>query len=173
MDNAEVSRKSENIFQNLKETPFFRSASCIGLFSPIRNEVRTEKIFHLARKLRKKVGFPLTMTSEKKLLFFEVTDLNDLTIKTFGIKEPPFVEKNLISRDNFDLLIVPGLAFELIGYRVGYGGGFYDRFVSEEGFNAVKVSLAFDLQIVEKVPKEPHDVKVDYIITESRMIECL
>ena len=119
------------------------------------------------------MGFPLTMISEKKLLFFEVTDLNALTVKTFGIKEPPLVEKNLISHDNIDLLIVPGLAFEEMGYRVGYGGGFYDRFISEEGFNAVTAALAFDLQIVENVPKQPHDVKVDYIITESRMIECL
>jgi len=155
------------------ENPFFVEASCLGTYSPIRNEVNTQEIFHSAKSLGKRVGFPVTLTSIRKLLFFEVQDLKELSLGAFGINEPPFLEKSLISLDDIDLLVLPGIAFDERGYRVGYGGGYYDRLIGESNFNAVKVAIAFDIQIVENLPKEPHDKKVDCIITESRMIKCL
>lgn len=169
----EIAKKSELIFQRVKAAPFFREASLLVLYSPIRKEVNTESIFSLAKNLGKRTGFPVTLTSIMKLLLFEVDELEELEIGAYGINEPPFLEGNLISLDKIDLLIMPGIAFDENGYRVGYGGGYYDRLTIEDGFRAVKAALAFDLQIVKSVPHEPHDVKVDYIITESRMIECL
>jgi 5-formyltetrahydrofolate cyclo-ligase len=173
LGNREIAKKSDLIFQRVKTATFFREASSLVLYSPIRKEVNTESIFLLAKNLGKRTGFPVTLTSIMRLLLFEIDDLEELTVGTYGIKEPPFLEENLISLDKLDLLIMPGVAFDESGCRVGYGGGYYDRLTVEDGFRAVKMALAFDLQIVEGVPREPHDIKVDYIITESRMIECL
>ena len=155
------------------ENQFFLEAECLGIYSPIRSEVNTQEIFHCAKSLGKRVGFPVTLTSIRRLLFFEVQDLEELSVGAFGINEPPFLGRNLISLDELDLLVLPGIAFDERGYRVGYGGGYYDRLIGEGNFSAVKAAIAFDLQIVENITVEPHDKKVDYIITESRMIKCL
>jgi 5-formyltetrahydrofolate cyclo-ligase len=173
LDNGEIARKSGIICERLMQTPFFEDAECLGLYSPVRNEVNTDSIFDSARGLGKRVAFPITSKSVGELFFFEVEDLKELSVGTFGINEPPSLKKSFISPDKIDLLIMPGVVFDEKGYRVGYGGGYYDRLTGENDFRAVKAALAFDMQIVEDLPAEPHDKKVDYIITESRMIKCL
>ncbi|MBN1571643.1 MAG: 5-formyltetrahydrofolate cyclo-ligase [Deltaproteobacteria bacterium] len=173
LDNREVARKSEIICRKLIETPFFEDAVYLGLYSPVRNEVKTDNIFDFAKGLGKRVGFPITSKSIGRLLFFEVEALEELSVGTFGINEPPSLKKSFISLDKIDLLIIPGVVFDERGHRVGYGGGYYDRLTGENDLRAVKAALAFDMQIVENLPAEPHDKKVDYIITESRMIKCL
>lgn len=87
----------------------------------------------------------------------------------FKIPEP--IEAMKIAYKNIDLILVPGIAFDKEGHRIGYGFGYYDRFLRRVP-KAIKIGLAFDLQIVDKIPREMHDVPVDLIVTEERVIEC-
>ena len=87
----------------------------------------------------------------------------------FGIPEP--MELMKVSYKSIDAVIVPGVAFDKNGYRIGFGFGHYDKFLKKTP-HAVKIGLAFEFQIVDSVPKEEHDVPVDFIITEKRVIDC-
>ena len=92
--------------------------------------------------------------------------------KAFGIYEP-VSGKRLKSFSSVAAVIVPGIAFDMKGNRLGFGGGYFDKFLKKLPARCVKVALAFSLQIVKSVPSEPHDVKMDYIITEKGVFETL
>ncbi len=86
-----------------------------------------------------------------------------------GIKEPKLFKRKAFKKD-LDIIIVPGIAFDKRGYRIGYGAGFYDRFLKD--FRGKKIGVAFDCCIVERVPVSKNDVPVDVILTEKRKILC-
>lgn len=138
----------------------FRSANVIGAYFATRSEVRTDLIIAQARKLKKKVTLP--RTEGDLIKFYEMTD--KLTLGRFGIMEP----FPLSLAGEMDLLVVPGVAFDRKGYRVGYGKGYYDRFLSES--KAFSVGLAYDLQVVDILPRGAHDQKLDALATESGII---
>ena len=98
-----------------------------------------------------------------------IIDFDNLIPAKFGILEP--IELMKIAYKNIDLVLVPGIVFDKEGHRIGYGFGYYDKFLKKVP-KAVKVGLAFDFQIVDRIPAEEHDVPVDFIITEKRIIEC-
>ena len=87
----------------------------------------------------------------------------------FGILEP--IELAKITYKSIDMVLVPGVIFDKNGYRLGYGLGYYDRFLNKLP-KAVKVGLCFDFQVMDKVPREEHDIPVDYIVTDKEIIEC-
>ena len=87
----------------------------------------------------------------------------------FGILEP--IEAMKIAYKNIDLVLVPGIAFDKEGHRIGYGFGYYDKFLKKVP-KAIKIGLCFDFQIVNKIPREEHDAPVDLIVTEERFVEC-
>jgi 5-formyltetrahydrofolate cyclo-ligase len=96
---------------------------------------------------------------------------NDLVPGVFGILEPDLEKIDPVIADKIDIVIVPGAAFSENGCRIGYGGGFYDRFLQNRSITSY--ALAFDFQLVDEVPFDPEfDMKVDYIVTERRVIEC-
>ena len=93
--------------------------------------------------------------------FYEITALSDCVPGAFGILEPAGEEKDRITTPGF--MLVPGLAFDKNGNRLGYGGGFYDKYLASHE-EIITAALGYDFQIVEKVPSEPHDKKMDYLI---------
>jgi 5-formyltetrahydrofolate cyclo-ligase len=93
------------------------------------------------------------------------------TPNNFYIPEPISSEKNMIAESDFDLVIVPGVVFNLNGYRLGWGFGFYDDFLSRVSGKTRRIGLAYELQIAD-FPVESHDIPVDKIITEKRIVEC-
>ena len=101
----------------------------------------------------------------------KIVDLTNLKEDKYGILEPT-KDIEAMNKNELDLVIMPGLAFDTNGGRLGYGGGYYDKYLQKIAGNLSKVALAYDFQIVQEVPKEEHDIKVDYIITEKREIEC-
>jgi 5-formyltetrahydrofolate cyclo-ligase len=138
----------------------FRSANIIGAYYATRSEVRTSLIVVQAKKLKKKVALPRTEGDVIK--FYEMTD--KLAVGRFEIMEPLPVSPV----SEIDLLVVPGVAFDRKGYRVGYGKGYYDRFLSKS--RAFSIGLAYDLQIVDTLPHGAHDQKLDALATESGII---
>jgi 5-formyltetrahydrofolate cyclo-ligase len=97
-----------------------------------------------------------------------ISKWDDLALGAFGILEP--AKKKIVPDAQIDLVIVPGTAFDERGHRIGKGKGYYDRFLS--GVAAKKIALAFEFQVLSKIPCEEHDIKMDYIITEKRVIRC-
>jgi len=168
----EVQKMSDTISRAFIASPLFRDAQTIFLYSPIKNEVRTDKIFRAAREAGKRVGYPLINHRAREIEYIEVVDTEELTSGYYGILEPPKCDGRAIRPNGGDIVIVPGVAFDARGHRVGYGGGFYDRFLSEIGSEVTTVGLAFALQIIPIISEEPHDIRLGYIVTEDRMIHC-
>ena len=103
------------------------------------------------------------------MVFHKVTALSDLNAGYFGVREPEptlaIIEKKDMGKDT--LCLVPALSYDKRGYRLGYGKGYYDRFL--EGFSGICVGITFDRCLAEKLPADAHDKKTDYIITESQV----
>jgi len=117
----------------------------------------------------KKVYLPKTWLKERRLTFHRVYSFSDLVPGPFGLLEPnPKNEEADLG--SLEVIFIPGLGFDVKGYRLGYGGGFYDRVLRET--SALKVGVCYSFQLVESLPVEPHDVPVDLIITESGIFRC-
>ncbi len=170
---VDIEKKSFNIFLQLKKFPLVQKAKNISVYVDFRNEVKTDQIIRYFLTAGKNVMVPISIPSTKEMLFSQIIDPeNDLIPGNYGILEPKQDATRIINPNNLDLILVPGVAFDPHGYRIGYGGGYYDRFFSKQTKKIPSIALAFDLQIVEQLPKEPFDHPVDYILTETRIITC-
>lgn len=163
---SQITRKSKLIQEKIIERMEFIESKSIGIYLPIGSEVRTNDIIKSAMKSEKTVLLPRIIIND---LHYFTVDENDLDqdsfdINRFGIKEP---KKTKMKLDFIDLLIVPGIVFDSHGYRIGYGRGYYDRFMAKKKFSK-SIGLAYDLQVVKSpIPKSEFDKKIDLLITES------
>lgn len=148
----------------------FRVSLRIGIYAPFGNEVRTALLFTEGDRHRKEMYYPAVDESAGGLAFFRVTDLENLAPGYAGILEPTSEASRLRDLNALDLIIVPGLAFDLHGGRLGYGRNYYDRCLT--GFRGKRVALAYDFQIVSEMPMGLRGQKVDWIVTEKRIIRC-
>ncbi len=121
---------------------------------------------------RKRVFLP--RVEGKQMNFYEVTELNSLRKSKFGILEPDDSHQKPFAMDGSEcLMLLPGLAFDITGNRLGYGAGYYDRYLSEHGERSFhKLALAYDFQVLERIPAESFDIKADTIITPERTFHC-
>jgi 5-formyltetrahydrofolate cyclo-ligase len=150
--------------QRLLLVPEFAAATVVALYSPVRNEVFTEEIFTAARHSGKTVTYPRVRGT--LLEFVEVVDRQQLVPGAYGILEP--AGSQVVPLAALDLIVVPGVAFDLTGHRLGYGKGYYDRILYER--RGQLVGLCFDFQLVERLPAEAHDVQMDLVVTEKRTL---
>ena len=146
----------------------WREATVVALYAPIAGEADLIPLVKEARESGKRVVFPLARRSTATLAFFEVRGASELRPGAYGVPEPPAGERGPVPAGQIDLLVLPGLAFDLRGRRLGFGGGYYDRFLGETPRPAVGV--AFESQICESLPAEDHDRGVDLVVTEARVI---
>ncbi len=161
----EVKRKSQKIVQELERLVKELKASSFLFYHPIKNE---PDITPLAEKLireGKTVAFPKVIGREITPL--RVKSLSELLPGRFGIKEPPY-RPDLILRE-VEVVFVPGIAFDKKGYRIGFGGGYYDRLLEKFPVKS-KIGVCFDFQLIEEVPKEPFDIPVDVIVTDKTTV---
>ncbi|MDH3199302.1 MAG: 5-formyltetrahydrofolate cyclo-ligase [Myxococcales bacterium] len=146
----------------------FESAKTILAFSSIRCEVRTQAIMQAAWTAGKQVALPRVVENDLHLHRIGVD--TELVEGAFGVPEPP-EEAPRISTETVDFAIVPALAVDLRGYRIGYGGGYYDRLLPLLK-NAQSCALAFDFQLIAEVPELPIDIPVDIVVTDQRVFEA-
>jgi 5-formyltetrahydrofolate cyclo-ligase len=154
--------------ENLLNSPFFSRSKIIGLYYPILNEVQTFKIIHKSLLLKKTVCLPTLQ--DEKINFFPINSLNDLKMGKYNIKEP-LLNKNGICQE-VDTIITPGIVFDRHGYRIGYGKGFYDKFLkslSKKNINAIGLGYEFQL-VSDPIPNESHDAKLDALVTNKEII---
>jgi 5-formyltetrahydrofolate cyclo-ligase len=165
---AERASRSEAVRGRLESADFFSSARCLFLYAAIRTEVATSRLADMALQAGRRLGFP-RYQKDGGLLFHQVDRLSDLASGAFGVPEPGAGPE--ISLAEADVVLVPGLAFDRRGYRLGYGGGAYDRAL--KGVRSLKVGLAFDFQVSEEdLPAEDFDVPMDYVVTDRRLLDC-
>jgi len=160
----EKGRKIEASLLNLQE---YKNSNTVMFFVSFNSEVNTHEMIKKALK-EKIVAIPKVLQHEIEPSIILGLD-NLVQAGRFGILEP--IEIMKLAYKSIDIVLVPGIAFDKEGYRIGYGFGFYDKFLKKVA-KAVKIGLCFDFQLVDKVPKEEHDVAVDFIITDERVIEC-
>lgn len=168
----EMMAKSELIQKRLMGLPAYLESKTIVLYANFDNEVSTSMIFDEALKDGKKVLFPCIREVEKELVFFPVRGRNELKVGPFGISAPKYVEGRSNSIGEAGLLLIPGVAYDLTGGRIGYGGGFYDRSLGKLTELPFIAAMAYEFQVLDSIPLSPHDVRVDAIITEQRVIVC-
>lgn len=161
---------SERIYIRLIETSDFKKANTVALTISRKTEVDTRKIIEICWEIGKKVVVPKCNPKTKTMDFREISSFNQLETVYLDLQEPDPLKTTSIEAKEIDLLIVPGVVFSDEGYRIGYGGGYYDRFLVI--YTGVTASLAFNMQLVSQIPVEVHDLPVDRIITEERVIEC-
>lgn len=166
-----ISKNSNIITEKLLTMDAIKNANNIMLYLDFNNEVQTDELVKKLIYLRKIVSSPVTIMENRQLIPYQVLDLDkSINIGTYGIREP---QKEICSKVNIkdiDVIIVPAVAYDVSCYRLGYGGGFYDRFLNNLRPDTISIGIAFDLQVFENIPKEPHDARLDYIITESKIL---
>ena len=141
--------------------PEYKKAKTVSFFVSFGSEVDTHDMIKEALK-EKEVCVPVVQGDY--IALSKINGLGDLDKEgKYGILEPSSIIE--IDKELVDLIIVPGVAFDKKGYRIGYGRGYYDKLLKE--FNGKTIGLAFSLQIVNKIPKEEHDIRVDKVITEG------
>lgn len=165
----EVLEKSRFIKKRLFEMNEFKQAATILFYVSYDNEVFTHDMIKESMSLEKNIIVPKSDRINRKLILSKLDNWEDLEEGAYGILEPKNV--NQISINEIDLIIIPGVGFDKQGRRLGHGKGYYDNLLSKSK-NALHIGLAFEFQIVEKVPAEKHDVPVQKIITEKRIIDC-
>lgn len=168
---AEIAEKSARIAQNLYSVPAYREANAVMFFISFGSEVDTGQMIKETMKRGKLALAPKAVPETKELIPSEIYDPDrDLVPGAYNIPEPG--PETLRPRDPeiIDLLIVPGVGFDLEGGRLGYGGGYYDRFFERLRPGVPLVALAFEMQIRPYVPLDQWDRRVDLIITEKRII---
>ncbi len=160
---------SYEIAQQLYKTDEWKKAQIIGLTMSIFPEVDTWQLIRKGWEQQKTIVIPRCNPKMKEMTFHTLTSFQELETVYYGLFEPK-EETTQVSSEQIELLIVPGLIFNSSGYRIGFGGGYYDRYL--QTFHGSTLSLAFSPQIVEHRLIEPHDLPVDYIMTENEMIDC-
>jgi 5-formyltetrahydrofolate cyclo-ligase len=164
---AQRSSKSRQIEERLFSLPEFKSAHAVMFFASFRSEVDTIPMVRRALDEGKRVILPKVIGDELEL--FEIRNVDsDVFPGAWGIPEPRGSAP--VKLDELDVIIVPGAAFDERGNRLGYGAGFYDKLLSM--FKKLTVAVAFDIQVVPMVPAAAHDVPVQKIVTETRVIEA-
>tara|TARA_B100000700_G_scaffold331005_1_gene460711 strand:- start:2100 stop:2690 length:591 start_codon:yes stop_codon:yes gene_type:complete len=158
---------SEKIYNFLLSMPVIKSSSTIHTYVSKDSEVATHLFIATLLENNINVVCP-RMLKHNQLEHSAINSFEDLQKNKFGILEP---KKELLpfSINNLDVIIVPGLAFTRTGCRLGYGGGFYDRFLTKA--NVVSIGLGFDKQIINQLPHNKDDSILDYIVTEKEIIQ--
>lgn len=166
--------KSFRIQKRLFTSPEFVKAKTILFYVATKDEVKTESMIKKAIEYGKRVVVPISNVKKKTLSLSELRSFNEeLKPGAFNILEPKEEFIRPVSPEEIDLVIVPGVAFDEKGNRIGYGMGFYDRFLKTVRKDTPVIGLAYNFQIVDEIPIDDKDVTVDKVVTEERIVECL
>ena len=160
---------SEKLCAKLKEEPFFRNAASILFFAPLPEEPDLWPLLNEMLAGNKMVALPCFDADNQLYQPRRITDIHvEILSGKFGIREPA-PTCIAVPLDDLDMVLVPGVAFDLNGHRLGRGKGYYDRLL--QNFGGKKMGIAFDEQLVEAVPAESNDVRMDWILTPTRCVK--
>jgi len=150
----------------------FFSAQTILFYASFRSEVETHSMIEESLRMGKKVVLPSVDKQKHALVLYELKDMKELTPGYMGIPEPSVSDERIIDINEVDLVIIPGAAFDYSGNRLGYGAGYYDILLSHRKKRMPIIALAYEEQLVDSIPAEEHDVRVDMIVTDQRIVSA-
>ena len=165
MDPAEVREKSEIICRKIRETDLYRGSACLCIYMPIRNEVEADLLIEAAREDGKRVYIPKVIGDEMVFNAYDEALISEEG--RFHIRES--ASEDVLEPDERTLIIMPGSVFDPQRHRIGYGGGYYDKYLSR--YPACRtIAVCFDFQIVDALPAEAHDMLPEMIVSECRCV---
>jgi 5-formyltetrahydrofolate cyclo-ligase len=165
---TELEAMSLNICRRFTLLPVVRDCSAVMIFLSFGSEVNTDYIIEWLWKQKKRVLVPLCKPETREMDVIPITAFADVEPGYFGIREPKRSLRPPVAKKVIDLVLVPAVAFDRHGYRVGYGGGYYDRFLV--GMDVPRIGLAFSCQIITEAPADKYDLAVQVIVTEKEYI---
>ena len=162
----DINLKSQSIQNKLFSNEIFMKSDCVAFYYSLNTEVNTHNMIDKTLNIGKTVCLPRINVESKNMIFHIINNTDTMKTNNLGILEPTDGE----ICTNIDVIIVPGLAFDQLGNRLGFGSGYYDKFLNSQSIE-YKIALAFDFQVVDKIDIIEHDVPMDLIITENRAIK--
>ena len=163
---------SGNACRRIAEIAAWNAARTVLVYAPLPDELNCTPAAMVALECGVRVCVPRVDWANKRLEAVPITDFNaDLLPDRHAVRSPR-PDLAAIDPGEIEAVLVPGLAFDRAGRRLGRGGGFYDRLLSTSGFRAAKIGIAFGAQVVEAVPGNERDVRVDWLVTELECIDC-
>lgn len=171
VDILERQRSDIEIKNILTKKEFYKNSNNIFIYVGFSSEINTSIYIKEFLNDGKKIYVPRIKTGTRIMEAVEISEIEELKANSFGIIEPSN-EKQGVNKKIIDLIILPGVAFHENGGRLGYGGGYYDRFLEDDSEEVIKVVLAYEFQMVKFIPLQEHDIKSNYIITDKRSIKC-
>jgi 5-formyltetrahydrofolate cyclo-ligase len=168
LSHEQIAEWSRAITQRILELNEYQQAKTVMVYLSMMGEHGTDELIRHAMAAGKSVCAPKVMWQTGRMYPMRLTSLEAVEVDDHGIRTPISDEQCPV--DQCDFILVPGLAFDARGRRLGRGGGFYDKLLSRTDVRAAKVAAAFDLQIVESLPVDVHDQPVDVIVTPSRQM---
>lgn len=168
----DVINKSNSIMNKLTDLEEYKNSKVVFIYMSFGNEVVTSNLIKRMLSESKRVVIPYTDTKNTVLIPSEISNLEeDLVLNKFGYYEPAYEKIKVVEPEEFDLIVTPGVAFDEQLNRVGYGKGYYDRILFRKRKDVKAVAVAFDFQVLDEVPSEAHDVRMDMIITEDKIYQ--
>ena len=170
MSKDDAAQKSSVIMEKLTEMDVYKKSSVVFVYMDFNHEVRTFSLIEKMLSEKKRVVIPYTDTVNTVIIPSELKSMEeDLVLCKFGYYEPVYEKLLPVNPEEFDLVIVPGVVFDKKLRRIGFGKGYYDRILSRLNKDAKSIAVAYDFQVLDEIPTEDHDVKMDMIITESNI----
>ena len=163
--------KDRLILERLLSLEEFKNAGTVFFYASFRTEFDTTELIKISLAAGKRAVLPKVDREKQELVLYEIKDFSELGPGYMGIPEPTSPETP-VSINDIDLVIIPGAGFDPMGNRIGYGGGYYDRLLSGMEKNVPIVAPAYEEQIIDSIPSEPHDIRVKVIVTDRQLIRC-
>ena len=163
--------KDRLILERLLSLEEFKNAGTVFFYASFRTEFDTTELIKTSLAAGKRAVLPKVDREKQELVLYEIKDFSELGPGYMGIPEPTSPETP-VSINDIDLVIIPGAGFDPMGNRIGYGGGYYDRLLSGMQKHVPVIAPAYEEQIIDSIPSEPHDIRVKVIVTDRQLIRC-
>ncbi|MDN4635368.1 MULTISPECIES: 5-formyltetrahydrofolate cyclo-ligase [unclassified Bacillus (in: firmicutes)] len=161
----EFNRHASLLHEHVLQLSEWKQAKTIALTMSRGKEIPTMPLIEKAWEEGKTVCIPTCFSKTKEMVFYEYTPETKMTSSYFGLMEPDPLEATVVHKEAIDLIIVPGVCFDQRGYRIGFGGGYYDRYLAD--YHGVTIALCLSLQQTRHIPAEAHDIPVSMIVSEK------
>lgn len=168
----EITEAEKLIINNLMELEHFKQAKNVFCYLSFRSEVPTQAVIRYCQQQGKSLYIPACVDETKEMIISLYDSEVKLEPSKYGVLEPNKDTIKIVDRNILDVAIMPGAVFDVKGYRIGYGAGYYDKFYARTDKQIYKIALAYSFQIIDNVPKDDFDVPVDYIVTEKAVVKC-
>ena len=167
LSDLETIQRSEKIQDNIISSELFQKSKIVLAYLAFKNEVLTSKIIEKCREQKKEICVP-GFSHDRQLTALK--HHGDFVEGPYGIRQPLFNPNKVVPIEEIDLIIVPGVAFDTKGNRLGWGKGYYDKFLQSS--KSTKAGICYEFQLLDEVPSESHDIKMNYIFSDGRVIKC-